>query len=109
MKRCIFCGELLNDAGVCPNAVQHFKPMCLNCQYNKLDTTGYICENEENKNDTVKKIIASFEGSYEITNIELRPIALKDPTKKCKRYTFNSNTMLNGIADYLVPSQIPNV
>jgi hypothetical protein len=86
MNRCVFCGEILNEQGICPNAAQHFKPMCLNCIYCSCHEDGCICDNDENRNDAVQKLIQSYEGGYKITSVELAPIPLKDPTKKCKRY-----------------------
>lgn len=94
MNRCIFCGEPLNETGVCPNAAQHFKPMCLNCVNCSQSEDGLICTNNENKNDAAQKIMQSYEGGYKITNIELSPIPLKDPTKKCKRHTLNTDALM---------------
>lgn len=96
MSRCVFCGEILNEQGVCPNAAQHFKPMCLNCGYCHPDENGetLICVNEENKNDATQKIMQSYEGGYKITSIELSPLPLKDPTKKCKRHSLNPTILL---------------
>ena len=89
-SRCIFCGESLNEQGKCPNALQHLKPMCLNCLYMCVEDGNCLCCNDENKNDAVQKIMASYEGGYQITGITLKPLPLKDSTKKCKRYDFNN-------------------
>lgn len=98
MKRCMFCGELLVD-GVCPNMAQHFKPMCYNCQYVSTTDDDCLCLNEENKKDAADKIIQSYEGGYKITNIELSPIPLKDPSKKCKRHELNIDTIVQQLTN----------
>ena len=95
MNRCIFCGETLTEQGVCPNMAQHYKPMCINCIHCSVDGENCICTNEDNKADAVQKIMSSYEGGYKITNIELSPIPLKDPTKKCKRHSLASDLILN--------------
>lgn len=98
MNRCIFCGELLNAEGICPNAAQHYKPMCLNCEHMGIDGEDCVCCNEDNKNDTVQKIISSFEGGYQITGVTLKPLPLKDPTKKCRRYTKDLCSLTDAMA-----------
>lgn len=99
MARCLFCGEILNEQGVCPNAAQHFKPMCLSCGYCHPSENGesLICFNEDNKNETAQKIMQSYEGGYKITGIELSPLPLKDPTKKCKRYSLDPTRLIEEI------------
>jgi hypothetical protein len=97
MSRCLFCGELLNEEGKCPNAAQHFKPMCFNCLHMGIDGEDCVCCNEDNKNDAIQKIISSFDGGYQITGVTLKPLPLKDPTKKCKRHTLNYDVLIEGI------------
>ena len=98
MNRCVFCGEPLSENGICPNAAQHFKPMCLNCLHCSNGEEGLICVNDENKNDAAQKIMQSYEGGYKITNIELSPIPLKDPTKKCKRHSIDMDVLMQRLA-----------
>lgn len=97
MSRCLFCGELLNEEGKCPNAAQHFKPMCINCKHMGYDNEDCVCCNEDNKNDAIQKIMSSFDGGYQITGVTLKPLPLKDPTKKCKRHTLNYDVLIEGI------------
>lgn len=100
MRRCVLCGEPLNENGLCPNMAQHYKPMCLNCLYcaETLPTengeTKSICTNEQNKADAVEKIKASFEGNYQINDISLSPLPLKDPSKRCPRHNLNCDLVL---------------
>lgn len=98
MSRCVFCGENLTDQGQCPNIAQHFKPMCLNCEFCQENEENHLCLNEENKNDAIQKIMTSYEGGYKITNIELSPIPLKDATKKCKRYLLSTQKIINQLS-----------
>ena len=98
MSRCMFCGELLNAEGVCPNAAQHFKPMCLNCQHVGFEEENCLCCNDENKNEAIKRIMDSFEGGYEITGVTLKPLPLKDPTKKCKRHVKNLTALTDALS-----------
>jgi hypothetical protein len=98
MRKCIFCGENLNEEGLCPNAAQHFKSMCLNCVHCECKNEHCICNNDENKQDAVNRIKASFDGGYEIKNITLEPLPLKDPTKKCKRHTINSELVISNLS-----------
>lgn len=98
-KKCIFCGEPLNEEGKCPNAAQHFKPMCLNCIHMGFEDDNCVCCNEENKNDAMQKIISSYEGGYQITGITLKPLPLKDPTKKCKRYGANFEALASELTN----------
>lgn len=97
MKKCVLCGEELNENGICPNSNQHFKPMCLNCEFCQEHEEHCVCLNEENREDAVNKIKASFEGGYEIKEITLEPLPLKEPTKKCKRHSVNQNSVLQAI------------
>jgi hypothetical protein len=95
MNRCVFCGEILNEEGICPNMNQHFKPMCLNCDF--FDSERCFCLNEENEKDAEQKIRQNCDFGYEITNLTLSPLPLKDPTKKCKRHFLNSDKLISQI------------
>ena len=101
INKCVFCGESLNEQGLCPNMTQHFRPMCLNCTYCSLhhsiedgSDNSCVCLNEDNKTDAIQKIKSSFDGGYEIVGIDLAPLPLKEPTRKCKRYKLHSNAIV---------------
>ena len=95
-NKCILCGEQLNELGICPNISQHFKQMCLNCSYYKnVDNSYCICTNEDNKMDAIDKIRASFDGGYTIVDINLEPLPLREPTRKCKRYAINTEAIVS--------------
>ena len=81
---CKICGTEKIE-GKCPNAELHLKKMCLNCE----SCDGMFCNNQDNLNDAVEKIKQNVPAGYSLENIELKPIALKDVTKKCKRWSLN--------------------
>ena len=93
IDKCIFCGADLVD-GVCPNIAQHFKPMCLNCSSMKYEDGKNYCDNEANKLEAIEKIKLAVPSGYELANIDLKPLPLKDDTKKCKRWHLNSEAYL---------------
>ena len=91
--KCVLCGADLVD-GVCPNLAQHVKPMCLNCFYcGGRGTDVLFCNNDDNKQDALEKIKLAVPSGYELTNIELQPLPLKDCTKKCKRWLFSTSVV----------------
>lgn len=98
-NKCVLCGADLVD-GVCPNLAEHIKPMCLNCYH--CDEHTY-CNNEDNKKDAIEKIKTSVPSGYELTNLELRPLPLKDATKKCKRWLLNTS-VIEDLGDMLSKS-----
>lgn len=62
------------------------KKMCLNCLFCEA---GPTCVNEKNMNAAREKVLAAVPGGYEIINLELKPLPLKDPTKKCNNWQLN--------------------
>jgi hypothetical protein len=100
MKRCIFCGEVLNDDLTCPNVAQHFKPMCVNCTYcTKKDGNNLECSNETNITNMINKIKEQNHALCNITTLELS-IPLKDPTKKCGNYNINVDGIITELEKY---------
>lgn len=89
INKCIFCGCELID-GSCPNG-PHFKAMCLNCDFCKDEDGKCYCNNPENKEDAINKIKASIPSGYEIEELKVKPLPLKDETKKCKRWNLLKN------------------
>ena len=89
MNKCVFCGsELINDK--CPNG-SHFKSMCINCNDCAEQSGKCFCNNNENMDDAVKKIKENVPSGYEIEEIKVKPLPLKDETKKCKRWNLMNN------------------
>lgn len=91
MNKCIFCGEELIE-GKCPNHEQHFKTMCLNCNFCSKEVSeneeiiNMFCNNEEHMANALKKIKESVPSGYEIENLKIKPLPIKDVTKSCKKW-----------------------
>lgn len=63
------------------------KKMCLNCDSCILNDDGtYACRNEAVMNIGREKILAAVPEGYEIDSLTLKPMFLKNPTKKCGNY-----------------------
>lgn len=99
MKRCLICGEVLVD-GVCPNAATHFKKMCINCSDCAENNEAYFCYNKKNMEDYLNKIKSDIEtmtanDPYKINDIkiDIDPVPLKDPSKKCKNWKLYSKVV----------------
>lgn len=96
MDLCKFCGAELVD-GTCPNG-HELKKMCINCGFCKNDGDTLLCQNDENESDAIAKIKAAAEaaaGGYEIgdINIELKPLVIKKPSAKCKRWELDTEVL----------------
>jgi hypothetical protein len=81
---CPFCGAELVD-GVCPNKEQHLKQMCINCAFNEAG----CCINEANMELAKAKIMQSVPNGYEIEELKLKPLPLRDPRKRCNNWGLN--------------------
>jgi hypothetical protein len=81
-KYCKFTGVELTDEN--PIAL---KKMCLNCKsiIDNLDGT-YSCVNESVMQKGREKILAAVPEGFEIDTLTLKPMSLKNPTKKCGAY-----------------------
>lgn len=94
---CKFCGEPLNEEGLCPNG-HVFKKMCLNCtSCGKNEDNELVCKNEANLKSAFDKIMAAVQGAsqaYSVKNLEIAPLPLKKPTNKCGLWELN-NEVLN--------------
>ena len=90
-KFCKICGAELVD-GKCPNG-EHLKKMCLNCASCEESDDCLICKNEENLANALNKVKESLPSGYEFENLTLKPIPLKDPLKKCKKWSLNEEVL----------------
>jgi hypothetical protein len=81
-KYCKFTGVELTDEN--PIAI---KKMCLNCKsiIDNLDGT-YSCIKESVMQKGREKILAAVPDGFEIDTLTLKPMSLKNPTKKCGAY-----------------------
>lgn len=71
------------------------KKMCLNCN-NFIcrpngDNEEYFCDNENVLESGRKKILDAVPEGFKISVLEMEPMQLKDPTKKCKNHNLNED------------------
>ena len=105
---CILCGEVLDD-GILTFQHHQFKKMCLNCAYAEHTVPGdtasdLICKNEDNKKlfiEKMKEAANAITESYSVDNIEISPLPIKKPTRKCKQWVLNENVK-NSLVDLFV-------
>ena len=93
---CKFCGEPLNEEGLCPN--EHvFKKMCLNCtSCGKNEDGELVCKNEANLKSAFDKIMAAVKDAaqaYSVKNLEIAPLPLKKPTNKCGLWELSADVI----------------
>lgn len=81
-------------------ATNGFKKMCLNCIDCGLDGGVYSCHNENVLQAGKNKILLSLPEGYEIETLELKPMKLKDPTKKCSNHQFDVDGVMRFITHY---------
>ena len=91
--------DMSTDGGGCC-----FHKMCLNCASCKqveetMNTTEemYVCGNKEVLETGRKKILAAVPEGFEVAKLELSPMKLKNPTKKCPNYSFDANKVIDFI------------
>ena len=65
------------------------KKMCLNCESCNCVDEQYFCNNEKVLESGKKKILEAVPEGFEINVLELKPMQLKNPTKKCGNYCLN--------------------
>lgn len=101
-KYCILTGVDLSGDG----ATNGFKSMCLNCKscHYSDEKDLYSCDNENVMEIGKKKILASVPDGFEIDTLTLKPMVLKDPTKKCKNHDFDMTSVIKFIGDYFMES-----
>lgn len=72
----------------------HIGKMCLNCKYLLEENDGYRCTNEAVMQKGKDKVIAALPEGYEIENLVLKPLALRNPRNKCGNYEADLQTLL---------------
>ena len=87
LNNCVVCGTELVD-GKCPNA-HIVKPMCLNCEFVRDMSGEYRCVNESVLDGAKLKMMEALPEGYEIETLEIKPMLLKNPCKKCGKYTMD--------------------
>lgn len=104
MSKCLFCGTELVD-GKCPNFEQHLIKMCLNCSsceslINDDGGEQFYCNNTTNMNAQLEKLQNALKG-YVIEEIKLKPLPLKDCTKKCNLWNLNGVKISEELQKYI--------
>ena len=94
-KYCKICGAELVE-GKCPNG-EHLKKMCLNCVSCEEQDGVLYCKNEENFAAALAKVKEAIPSGYEFETLSLKPIALKDPCKKCKKWSIDNQGVLEAL------------
>ena len=83
-KFCKFTGVELTEG------VETIKKMCLKCLSLVENEDGtFACMNETVMEKGREKILAAVPEGFEIDTLTLKPMALKNPTKKCGVYAVN--------------------
>ena len=81
-KFCIFTGTEINGENPSP-----IKKMCLNCEsLRENEDRSFVCTNESVMQKGREKILAAVPEGFEIDTLTLKPMALKNPTKRCGAY-----------------------
>lgn len=79
---CLFTGMELPEG-----STTLLKKMCLNCKSLVAGDNGtYACANETVMEQGRAKILAAVPDGFEIDSLVLKPMNLKNPTKKCGNY-----------------------
>lgn len=89
---CILCGANKEQAP----CEHNFKKMCLNCFYN----VDGCCSNNENAEAMIRKLTETVGTSYKIEHIELKPLPLKNPEKKCGKWSANTDRILTEVLSH---------
>lgn len=97
MNKCTICGTELVD-GKCPNT-HVAKPMCLNCIWMNSTDENYSCVNQNVLNLAVEKMMAALPEGYEVENLTMKPMALKNPCKKCGNHELNKEMVVRRLLE----------
>ena len=73
-----------------------FSKMCLNCAFVKDNEKGeLVCGNDENMQAAMAPVYEALQkvNGYNVNRLEVEPVALKQPTKKCGKWTLRSEIL----------------
>lgn len=85
-------GEELQDG----KEVISFNKMCLNCAFITKNKDGeLVCGNEANMQAAMEPVYEALKkvNGYNVSNLEVVPVALKQPTKKCGRWELSTEVL----------------
>lgn len=89
-------GVELQEGESCP-----IKKMCYNCEFLRENGDACTCVNDVVNERGKEKIIAALPEGFEIEELKLKPMKLKDPTKKCGQYSVAKEVVCNAIISLL--------
>lgn len=98
---CVLTGQEVTDKGIEPI----FKKMCLNCTTCITADDKYRCNNANVMELNKKKVLESLPEGFEIESITLKPMELKDPTKKCKNYNPNMELIETKVKEFFLSNE----
>lgn len=88
-----------------------YKCMCLNCEFCKqtaesMNTTEeqFTCDNPKVLETGRKKIMDAVPDGFEVKALELGPMKLKNPTKKCPNHNFDFEKVNGFLSNFLNPT-----
>ena len=89
-----------NEKSVCIFTAEENSPlrkMCLNCVSCGYitDAECYGCSNEKVLEHGKEEILKNVPEGFSIKNLELDPMVLKNPTKKCPNYKANIDLLVS--------------
>jgi hypothetical protein len=96
----IFTGEEIQQEGFVPP----FKKMCVNCKFCAVDGSSgclYTCVNESVMESGKKKILESVPDGFEIEELKLKPMKLKNPTKRCGQHALDEERVQKLVLEML--------
>lgn len=79
------------------------KPMCLNCTSCLEEDDVYRCNNPKVMESGFLKVSESLPEGFEIDTLVLKPMLLKNPTKKCPNYKTDEEMVIGEVMGYLNP------
>jgi hypothetical protein len=98
---CVLTGQEVTEKGIEPV----FKKMCLNCTTCITAEDKYRCTNEKVMDLNKKKVLESLPEGFEVESITLKPMELKDPTKKCKNYNPNMELIETKVKEFFLSEE----
>ena len=91
-----------------PKEETPIKQMCINCtslSYDK-ETKSFLCVNEDVMEIGRNKVIEAAKNiGFDIDSIKLKPMALKNPQKKCNNYVVDMDRIMSQLNEIFLVEQ----
>lgn len=82
-------------------ATNGIKPMCLNCTECQANDNEFVCINDSVMEKNKQRVMESIPEGIEVENITLKPLKLKNPTKKCGFYRFDKEAVMEYLSQIM--------